>query len=83
MPNFPGLGIFSKVPLAPVVHLPGMFAWKTGGSESMSSLSLVPPTILTGAQVMYISLLPILLNHVNASVAFSEFLIPLGMGMSN
>lgn len=49
MPNFPGLGIFSKVPLGPVTHWPGMFAWKTGGNESMSSLSSVPPTMLTGA----------------------------------
>lgn len=33
--------------------------------------------------VMYISLLPILLNQVNAKVAESEFLMPAGIGTSN
>lgn len=82
-PNFPGLGMFRSCPLSPVVHVSGVFATKTGGSELMSSSSSVPPTMLTGAQFMYISRLPILLNQVNAKVAFSLFRMPLGMGTSN
>src|SRR6266700_1305335 len=56
----------------------GMLATNISGSFSMTELSLPPPVTMIGAQFMYISRLPTLLNHVHARV-YCPFGMPLGI----
>jgi hypothetical protein len=52
-----------------VQSVAGMFALKRSGSESKYFWLSEPPVTSIGARFMYISRLPILLNHVQARVA--------------
>jgi len=55
--------------LSGVLHcVLGRLAMNMSGSLLKAVLSLAPPVIVMGAQFIYISRLPILLNHVHASV---------------
>ena len=53
-----------------------------GPGAGYASRLLVPPVTVTGAQFMYISRLPILLNQVHARV-YWPFAMPSGMEKSN
>ena len=70
----PGFGKARSPPSCVVQSVAGMLATNMSGNEvsrsviSCSSLFFEPPVTVTGAQFMYISRLPILLNHVHARV---------------
>lgn len=64
----PGFGNIMSLPSGVVHCVSAMFATNMSGSFSKSVLSLAPPLTEIGAQFIYISLLPILLNHVHTSV---------------
>jgi hypothetical protein len=78
----PGFGKPSTPAPSTVLQYPAMLATKMPGNEPMYESLLDPPVISRGAQFMYISRLPILLNQVQANM-YLPLLISLDTGMSN
>lgn len=79
--DWPGSGKATSSLCGVVQSVTGTLATNMSGKEAardVRSLGFEPPVTVTGAQFMYISRLPTLLNHVHASV-YCPGLMPSGM----